>query len=231
MTDMSIFGSPSEGEGRRDRIYGVVLGVVTNNVDEKKLGRVKVKFPWLSESDESYWARVAMPMGGADRGFFFIPDVNDEVLIVFEKGMKDRPYVIGVLWNDTDKPPANVADEKNTKRFFKSKTGSVIEFDDTAEAPKITIADKEKKASIVIDSKKSTVTITCEADVTVTTKGKITLDTKDDMDLKCKNLTVTASGNYTVKSDMEVSVEGTSAMKLVCAAGIDLNNQNLLVLK
>src|SRR4051812_31769405 len=84
---------------RTGRIYGVVVGVVTNNQDKEGLGRVKVKFPWLSDADESNWARIATPMAGASRGVFFLPEVDDEVLVVFEQGLVSRPYVLGGLWN------------------------------------------------------------------------------------------------------------------------------------
>ncbi|MBE9594681.1 MAG: phage tail protein, partial [Proteobacteria bacterium] len=68
-------------EMRGKRIEGIVLGVVTKNQDPEKVGRVKIKFPWLADSDESYWARVATVMAGKDRGTFFLPEVDDEVLV------------------------------------------------------------------------------------------------------------------------------------------------------
>ena len=76
------------GSGQNDdgRITGVVLGIVTNNNDPDKLGRVKVRFPWLSGSTESHWARVATPMAGNGRGLYFLPEVDDEVLVLFERG-------------------------------------------------------------------------------------------------------------------------------------------------
>ena len=89
---------------RNGRILGVVTGVVTNNKDPDKLGRVKVRFPWLSDTDESWWARVASPMAGKDRGVFFLPEVDDEVLVAFEHGDPRFPYVIGALWNGSTPP-------------------------------------------------------------------------------------------------------------------------------
>ncbi len=91
-----------EAEGR---IYGVVVGVVTNNKDDEGLCRVKVKFPWLVDDDESYWARLVSPMAGKERGIVFLPEVEDEVLVVFEHGDVNRPYILGALWNGEDKPP------------------------------------------------------------------------------------------------------------------------------
>jgi len=59
-----------------DRIYGVVVGVVTNNQDPIGQGRVKVTFPWLSEEHESHWARVVAPMAGKDRGLYYLDSVS-----------------------------------------------------------------------------------------------------------------------------------------------------------
>ena len=60
-------------EGQNSKIYGLVIGVVSNNQDPEKLGRIKVKFPWLSDEVESNWCRLAYPMGGKERGFWWIP--------------------------------------------------------------------------------------------------------------------------------------------------------------
>ena len=74
---------PADGA---DRFHGVVVGVVTNNQDPDGMHRVKVRFPWLSGEDESHWARVAAAMAGNDRGAYFLPEVDDEVLVAFEHG-------------------------------------------------------------------------------------------------------------------------------------------------
>src|SRR5258708_25684211 len=91
-------------------VNGVVVGVVTNAEDTDKLGRVKVKFPWLPKDNkgvaiESSWARVSAPMAGKDRGFMFMPAVSDEVLIAFEHGDPHSPYILCGPWNSKNKPP------------------------------------------------------------------------------------------------------------------------------
>ena len=88
---------------------GMMTGLITNNKDPEKYGRVKVKFPWLSEEDESDWLRVVVPGGGNNRGLLFLPEVNDEVLVGFEQGDINRPYVLGGLWNGQDTPPESAA--------------------------------------------------------------------------------------------------------------------------
>jgi phage baseplate assembly protein V len=111
-------------------INGVVVGIVTN----VRKGAVKVKFPWLHEEDadekESNWARVATAMAGNDMGTFLMPEVGDEVLVAFDHGDFNSPYVIGSLWNGKDKPP----EDDCKKRVIKTKSGLKITFDDnTAE--------------------------------------------------------------------------------------------------
>src|SRR6185295_11928909 len=112
------------------RINGVVVGVVTNNQDPDGMGRVKVKFPWLSDQDESHWARVAAPMAGKERGFYFLPEVEDEVLVAFEHGDARFPYVLGALWNGKEGPPAKNDDGKNNIRVIKSRSGHIIRLTD-----------------------------------------------------------------------------------------------------
>jgi uncharacterized protein involved in type VI secretion and phage assembly len=110
------------------RTYGVVVGTVLDVNDPEKIGRVKVRFPWLSEDSESNWARVATMMAGNDRGSWYMPELQDEVLVAFEMGDTDRPYVVGFLWNGQDKPPRT-----DTKvRLLRSLNGHEIEMSDPA---------------------------------------------------------------------------------------------------
>jgi phage protein D len=104
---------------------GVVVGIVTNNDDPEKLGRVKVKMPALSDSDESTWARLLVPGGGAQRGLQLVPEVGDEVLVAFELDDLDRPLVLGGLWNRQDPPPRDdvVSGGAVQARTLTSRTG------------------------------------------------------------------------------------------------------------
>jgi uncharacterized protein involved in type VI secretion and phage assembly len=111
-------------------VNGVVVGLVTNVNDPEKLGRIKVHFPWLDESHESDWIRIATMMAGKDRGSFFMPEVADEVLVAFEHGDARFPLVIGFLWNGKDTPPADHVRD----RILKSKNGHSIRFLDSTPA-------------------------------------------------------------------------------------------------
>lgn len=168
--------------------YGVFPALVVDIKDPDGQGRVKVALPWSPDSDgQRYeaWARLATMMGGDNRGSWFIPDVNDEVLIAFEAGNPRRPYVVGCLWNGSDKPPAKInKDGKNDKKILRSRNGVKITLDDTKgkeqmilETPggqKITLKDGPGAIEIV-DSSGNSVKLET-AGITVTASAKVTIN-------------------------------------------------------
>jgi uncharacterized protein involved in type VI secretion and phage assembly len=126
-------------EQRARPINGVVTGLVTNNNDPNGLGRVKVKLNGLEDNHETDWAPVATLMAGDQRGSFFLPEVNDEVLVAFEHGNVNAPYVVGALWNGKAKPPGDNGDGENNIRKIKSRCGHEIILDDTDQGEKVEI--------------------------------------------------------------------------------------------
>ncbi len=193
------------------RIYSVVVGVVTNNQDEDKLGRVKVKFPWLIDDDESYWARIVSPMAGKERGMVFLPEVEDEVLVVFEHGDLNRPYILGSLWNSKDIPPEINEDGKNNIRLIQSRSGHKIVLDDTDGEEKIDIIDKSEKNMITIDTKNNSIIITSDKDIEISApNGKITMDCKE-LELKSSAAAkIEAGADMDLKADGNMNVKGTA---------------------
>jgi uncharacterized protein involved in type VI secretion and phage assembly len=208
---MNLFDAMNEIDGRAPqtrRITGVVIGIVTNNKDEEKLGRVKVRYPWLGKEDESNWARVAAPMAGKERGIYFLPEVEDEVLVAFEHGDMRFPVVIGSLWNGKDAPPDPNANGENNIRVIKSRSGHIIRLNDEKDKEKIEIIDKSEKNSIVFDTANNTITIKTETDIMISaSKGKITLDAKE-IEIK------SSSGATTIKSGAGMDVEASATMNI-----------------
>jgi len=198
-------------EAHAGRISGVVVGLVTNNQDPDKLGRVKLKFPWLSDVDESNWARIAVLMAGKDRGTFFLPEVDDEVLVAFEHGDVRFPYVIGALWNGKDTPPLDNSDGKNNIREIKSRSGHVIKLNDEDGKETVEVIDKSAKNSIVIDTAKNTITVTTDKDITLSaSKGTITLDAQS-VEIKSSQATkIEAQGTMDVKATGTMTIKGST---------------------
>jgi uncharacterized protein involved in type VI secretion and phage assembly len=197
--------------GLTDRIYGVVVGLVTNNQDPDGVGRVKVRFPWLSDSDESWWARIAAPMAGKDRGVYLLPEVDDEVLVAFEHGDIRRPYVLGALWNSKDTPPATNDDGKNNIRIIKSRSGHVVKLNDEDGKETIEIIDKSTKNSIVIDTAGNTITITSDKDIMLkASNGTITLDAQKVAVKSSADSKIEAGAGMDVKASGTMNIKGAT---------------------
>ena len=213
----------------------VVIGIVTNNKDtEGKQGRVKVKFPTLGDHIESNWARIAVPSAGGTRGMYWLPEVNDEVLVAFEHGDVTQPYIIGALWNGVDAPPKTAdqavgGDGKVNLRILQSRTGHVLTMDDTEGKEKVTIITKGGHTVEMDDgssphilvktngghqikmddaAKKVTVADLSGSNTIVieTTSNKITVQAAGDLELSATN-------NVTIKG-LKVSIQAETDAEL-----------------
>jgi uncharacterized protein involved in type VI secretion and phage assembly len=143
MNLVELLSEKSDGEAVEGRVFGAVVGIVSNIADPDRLGRVKVRYPWLKDDSESPWARVVSFMAGPNRGAVFRPEVRDEVLVLFDHGDMRFPYVLGGLWNGEDKmPKERGSDSDNAIRLIKSRSGHQILLDDATGAEKVTVIDK-----------------------------------------------------------------------------------------
>ncbi len=183
----------------------ICVAIVTDNQDPENMNRVKVKYPAYSDNDSSYWARIATPSAGKERGFQFLPEVEDEVLIAFEQGDINQPYVIGSLWNGKDAPPQPASDAKD-KRMIRSRSGHVIILDDTDGSEKIIIKDKTGSNTVQIDSSSNEMKISMEGETKIIAKGKISLESDQE---------VTIKGQMGVKIEgMQVDIKGSAGLKM-----------------
>jgi uncharacterized protein involved in type VI secretion and phage assembly len=174
--------------GLGGRWYGVYPALVTDIKDPDNQGRVKVTLPWSPDTGGSRyeaWARLATMMGGSNRGTWFVPDVNDEVLVVFEGGDARRPYVIGGLWNGSDSPPDSMDGAGNNyRKVIRSRNGVRVTLDDTSgqekfivETPggqKLTMQDGPGTVKIE-DSNGNSVKLEASG-ITVTAAAKVTVN-------------------------------------------------------
>ncbi len=200
-------------------IASLVIGLVTNNQDPQNLGRVKLKFPFWSDTEESDWARLAVLMGGADRGIYALPEVNDEVLVAFAHGDIRYPYVLGALWNGQDKPPATNEDGQNDLRLIKSRSGHLISFNDkageevleikskqghtiTIDNAGIKVQDEDEQTVITLDAGNKTVTITAQKDLKLAAPNGA-------LSIMAKTIELSGTASTTIKSSGVLECKGS----------------------
>jgi phage protein D/phage baseplate assembly protein gpV len=219
--------------------FGPVIGVVTNNNDPEDWGRVKVKFPWLSDQIESNWARLVSAGAGAERGCYWLPEINDEVMVLFEHGDINRPIVVGNLWTGKDKPPLPIAQALESsmvrKRTFTTRVGHRLTFTDgtgkgvvleTAGQHRLTLADEDKKVVLETAGQHRLTLADEDKKVVLETAGGLTLtmdDTTREIRLESPgNVTVKSGANLTVKSGANMTLEATG-MLVIRGAMVQIN--------
>ena len=203
--------------------YGVEVGIVTNVQDTEKLGRVKVQLPRLPGGPESTWARVAQPAAGAGRGFYWLPEVGDEVLIAFELGEPRCPYVIGALWNGKDKPMTGAYQDDNTTRMIQTKSGHKIILDDKSGEEKIVIADKSGNRTITFDVKAKKFLVEAkEGDIELHAEKKIVLEC-EDLEVKTSKTTkIDVGSNFDLNVSKVATIKADGNLKIK-ASRVNIN--------
>jgi uncharacterized protein involved in type VI secretion and phage assembly len=205
-------------------LNGVFPAIVIDNADPENSGRVKVRVPRAGaagEADHELWARIATLMAGNNRGTWFIPDVNDEVLVAFEGGDARRCFVIGALWSSTNPPPATMEADNNQK-LLRSRSGIKITLDDQSgqesfliETPggqKITLKD-DASAIEITDSSGGAVKLE-QGTITVKASGKVIISADASVEVNAEIVNVNSGisrFNGTLQCDTLVSNSVISA--------------------
>jgi uncharacterized protein involved in type VI secretion and phage assembly len=187
---------------------GVALATVTDNNDPDKMGRVRVKYPWFKDSSQSYWAPIAVPMAGNSRGVYFLPEVDDLVLVAFDRGDLTHPYVLGALWNGQDSPPSTNTGGKNDVRMIKSRKGHVLTFDDGTKGV-VSIQLNDGKTILINDDgiqidDKSNNTITIK-----TQSGEISISASGTLNLSGASISLQSQGDLELKATGNLTISGT----------------------
>lgn len=230
-----------------NRIFGVLVGIVVNNYDEKMPGRVCVRIPVRDKDyNDLQWARVAFSSGGNKWGSYFIPEVGDEVLVVFEQGLIDRPYIIACVNKDNDKFITSNTEETNQIKAITTRYGSTIRFDDVksddGENPdsnkdKISIYTCKNKHQIIIDNENNSVLISDKKGdnsikmTTAENEGNITIKCTDKMTIKVGDgttLTMDKEGNVKLQCK-QVNVTADDSIKLESNQGATIKSGNITV--
>lgn len=187
-----------------DQVNGIIIGLVADLEDPENLGRIRVKFPYLGDQ-LSDWARLVTPMAGKDRGMFFRPEVDDEVLVAFELGDVRRPYVLGSLWSSADTPPPDDGQAKqNNWRFIKSRNGHIVKLDDTKGSEKIEIIGSDGARKIVFDIAGKKIEVICDTGNVEVSAGS------GDVKVEAINVEIKASGNMKLEAGAQMTISGAT---------------------
>jgi phage protein D len=240
--ERSLLGLAGGGPARSEpyRINGLVCGIITNNNDPDKRGRVKVALPWLSPDFESDWARVALPGHGAASGTWFVPETGDEVLVGFEFGDPRRAYVLGGLRNANTKftlggDPVSASGQAGTvvRRGIVAPTGTALLFHDELAPPppmpggtpttsEVLLGTLDGAIALKIDQVGSTVTLSCAP---TGGPGQAPVGT---LKIECGQ-----AGTVEIKAGEggSMTIDGGSTLKLTAQASIDIESQGVVSVK
>jgi uncharacterized protein involved in type VI secretion and phage assembly len=236
----------------------IVVGIVTDNVDPDELGRVKVKFPTLDQAPLSFWLRQVAPNAGKERGLYALPETDDEVMVMFMQGAQDAGVIIGQFWNGMDLPPQEAKDQHpepdkqrvpeakwstdeftmgsttldaNDRRFWNSRSGHLILFDDTEGKESVQIWDKEHALSMVFDTSSQRIIIAnTEGDLHIRTKRDLYLEAGRDLKWRAERDIVGESNRDTthhVVRDWKVDVDNTTTLTTRMAVTLESTTADL----
>jgi uncharacterized protein involved in type VI secretion and phage assembly len=198
------------GGGQAGGMAGVQIGIVSDNADPQKLGRVRIQLPYLGHDFVTDWARVVAPGNGPNRGFVWIPEVNDEVLVAFHQGDVSEPYVLGGIWNGVDTPPPiDLNGGRLETRAFVSRTGQKIEMSDKSGSEGILISSADGSILVQVDAanKKVVVTANGGGKVEMKAQGDITIDAQG-------SVKISGVGGVEISSPASTKVSGTGQLSL-----------------
>lgn len=187
-------------DGGRPGYFGLYPAIVTDIEDEERLGRVQVRFPWLSgdgDADVRAWATLLSPYADNEQGLQILPEVESQVVVGFEAGDLRRPYIVGSCWNGREAMPEE-AEAANNKRLLRTRSQSVLEFDDREGGPKITLSTRTGH-KLELDEAGGAVKLThangCV--ITFSSAGKVEIQANASVDITAATLNVhAASANF-----------------------------------
>ncbi len=216
-----LFQQLRENETMRARACEAIIGKVVDNRDPEKLSRVKVSFPTLPGEDASWWAPVVSLGAGEQRGWYFLPEIDDEVVVMFTHGDRRRPVVIGALWNGVDTPPEQNGGS-NERSVIVSRQGSRIEFDD--DNGTVTLSDGAGLGKIVI-SKENTISLEASSgDVCIQApNGELNIVANEVQINGSRNLHLEAQSGIDMGCGGDLSLKGGSMLK-VAGQSVDVNS-------
>ena len=181
-----------DGGTASKRLFGLYPALVKDIVDPDNVGRIQVGFPWLGTagSDVKAWARLVTLYADDDQGWEILPALDTEVIVGFEAGNIDRPYIVGAVWNGREALP-EAPQAANNKRLLKTRSGSLFEFDDSDGAAKVTLSMRSGH-KLVLDDAAQEVTLRhsngCEIVLNIAGQVKVTANSTVEINASAVNV-------------------------------------------
>jgi uncharacterized protein involved in type VI secretion and phage assembly len=243
---------------KSNKVYGVVVAVVTDNKNPDGEYMVKVRYPWLSNGDasgqnseQSGWCRIATFGAGKDRGMYVLPEVGDEVLVAFEHGDVDHPFVVGTLWNKDNTVILDNKDGKNNVREFKSRSGHILAFcddadgkkekitlqtkagarmclDDTDQGKKIELYDSDSNTYLLIDAQNKKITLESKnGDILIKANKKLRLEAETIETESSKETNMKIGTNFKADADKNFTVNGGGEGKVTASSTLTVKGSTV----
>ena len=188
-------------------VKGLAVAIVRQSKDDSGHVSVRVSYPWHSQPRDSYAARIAVPMAGNNMGMYFVPEVGDEVLVGFEKGSIEHPFVVGCLWNGADPSPEKNSDGNNDHRVIRTRKGHRLFFDDGTRGEVTLQLNDGKKLTldddgiVLDDGQGNKLSIQ-------TAQGSMTLEAANSLTLKAPRVKIDATGTLDLNGSATATLKG-----------------------
>jgi uncharacterized protein involved in type VI secretion and phage assembly len=240
--------------------YPIHAKVIENDSDDYK-GHVRLKLLGMAESEsdapETQWVRLLTPMGGKEFGFYCMPEVDEVLVILFDRGDQSSAMVLGSYWSKADPPPPESKDgmpgagetdtggkkstakftdgssdlKKNDRRLWKSRSGHIICFDDTDGKESVQIWDKSHKLCIALDTKEGNIFVTNNNnDIHVRTKNDLYLEAGNDILVQAgNNMEVDTGTDYLLKAGSNFKVEAKSNAEIKATSDFKAEGMNVKI--
>jgi uncharacterized protein involved in type VI secretion and phage assembly len=195
MDAAQAYGEPVE------TYFGLYAGIVVDNTDPDEKGRVLVRLPWIDPDFETLWAPVSQIYAGSGYGAYWIPEIDDQVLVAFMRGELRKPVVIGSIYS-RDRTPYAARSGGADPKLFRTVGGHMLLMEDGSGA-KIQLIDKTGNNEITIDSESNTITIKANSEVVVESSNSVTVSATG-------NLSITAGGSISIEASGSLSIKGAT---------------------
>ncbi len=203
--------------------------VVIDNNDPEELGRVKVKLMWHDDSSNTPWIRISMPNAGNNKGIYFLPEIGEEVLVGFENGNPDLPFIMGSMHNGNDKSAWH--NDDNYLKAIHTKSGNVILFNDEDGKETISLYNRDKKTEITLTLEdggniliKSDTDITMDSEKLIFKCKEMKIDAQDKIESTTNNNKITCNQKLEITTGQEYSLQAGTDIKSTAGANYEVQS-------